>query len=330
MGAAKQVHVSKRHAKQTAVDLRALVDASNDAIIGKTIDGTIISWNKGAEKIYGYTADEILGQSISLLIPPGHQQKLPAIMKLLQRGEHIDGYETIHKDGHLIDAAVTISPMKRRGKVVGACIVARDITAQRQAQVALRLSEERFRIALKESPIMVASQDLQLRYTWVGAGKIVKRNIIGRTDAELFPGEEGARLTAIKQEVLRTGIKSHTEITVTTEGKLRYVDLVVEPTYAEGKPLGVLCSAVETTSLKETIATLQQALDEVQVLEGLLPTCASCHRIKDERGDWQLMEGYIQAHSEAKFSHGVCPDCLKKLYPDYYPLKRQYTGQYPK
>ena len=146
MGAAKQALVSKQHAnpaRATALDLRALVDASDDAIIGKTMDGTIISWNKGAEKIYGYTADEILGQSMSLLIPPGLQNEFDEIMQRLHRGEHVCGYETKRrrKDGHFIDVAVTVSPIKRGRKVVGACIVARDITEQRLAHEALRLSE---------------------------------------------------------------------------------------------------------------------------------------------------------------------------------------------
>jgi hypothetical protein len=71
--------------------------------------------------------------------------------------------------------------------------------------------------------------------------------------------------------------------------------------------------------LKETIVKLQQALDEVHLLRGLLSICASCKRIKDEREVWQPLEVYIQAHSEAKFSHGVCPDCLRKLYPEHFP-----------
>jgi PAS domain S-box-containing protein len=133
-------------------DLRALVEASEDAIIGKTMDGTIISWNKGAEKIYGYKAEEIVGQSISVLIPPSHPNEFPGIMARLERGEPIEKYETerIHKDGHPIDVSVTISPVKgRNGKVVGASVVARDITLKKQAAEALRESEERFRIALK-------------------------------------------------------------------------------------------------------------------------------------------------------------------------------------
>ena len=152
--------------------LTAIVEASDDAIIGKTLDGIIVSWNKGAEKIYGYKAEEVLGHSIAILQPPGKHDELPGIMKRLRRGQRIESYETtrVHKDGHLIDISVTISPVKdEAGKVVGASAVARDITKRKQKEVALRLSEERFRVALKGAPVVVFTQDLQLRYTWINS-----------------------------------------------------------------------------------------------------------------------------------------------------------------
>jgi hypothetical protein len=94
---------------------------------------------------------------------------------------------------------------------------------------------------------------------------------------------------------------------------------VVEPLRdAGGTLIGVICSATDTTSSKNLIAKLQEALNEVQLLSGL-PICASCKKIRDEREVWQPLEGYIQAHSEAKFTQGLCPDCLRKLYPDFYP-----------
>jgi len=323
MGAAKETRVSKGHPKPvraTAVDLHALVDASDDAIIGKAMDGTILSWNKGAQKIYGYEADEVLGQPISLLIAPGHPDELPKIMKRLQRGEHIKSFETtrICKDGHLVDVSLTISPMKRGGVVVGASVVARDITKQKVIHEALCKTEERFRVALKNAPVAVFSQDLRLRYTWVNLSAPRYRKYLGCTDAEIFGGEDGARLTAIKEEVLRTGIESHSEIALTFEGEKRYFDLVVQAVHdAKGKPLGLLSTAVETTALEETIARLQQALDEIHVLRGLLPMCASCKRIKDEHETWQVLEVYLQNHTEAKFTHGICPECMRKLYPEY-------------
>ena len=303
--------------------LTALVQASDDAIIGKTLDGTIVSWNKGAEKIYGYKAEEIVGHSISTLVPPGKPDDLPGIVKKLRRGERIESYETtrVHKDGHLIDVSVTISPVKdKAGKVVGASAVARDITKHKQAEAALRLSEERFRVALKGAPVVVFTQDLQLRYTWINSPVLAweSQDYIGKTDAEILGGEEAARLTAVKQEVLRTRVGSRTEVSVAFEGVLHYFDLIVEPLRdAGGTLLGLICSATDITSSKNLIAKLQEALEQLNVLSGLLSICASCKRIKDEHQTWQPLESYIQAHSEAKFSHGVCPDCLRKLYPDY-------------
>jgi hypothetical protein len=221
---------------------------------------------------------------------------------------------------------------------VGASGVVRDITKRKQAEAALRLSEELLRVALENAPVLVFTQDLQLRYTWftppvpwdyrnlLGStdaesfGAWDFRSFIGCTDAEIFGVEQGARLTAVKQEVLRTGVGSRTESTLTFEGVTRHFDLVAEP-FRDGRGtlLGLTSCAVDTTRWKYLITKLKEALDEVQLLSGLLPICASCKRIKDERGVWQPLEVYIQGHSEAKFSHGVCPDCLRKLYPEHFP-----------
>ena len=313
------------HNRAEELYLTAIVEASDDAIIGKTLDGTIVSWNKGAEKIYGYKAEEVVGHSISITVPPGKPDELPGILKQLRRGQRIESYETtrVHKDGHLIDVSVTISPVKDgAGKIVGASAIARDITERKQAEAALRLSEERFRVALKGAPVVVFTQDLQLRYTWINSPVLAweRQDYLGKTDAEIIGGEEATRLTAIKQEVLRTGVGSRTEVSVAFHGVLHYFDLIVEPLRDPGGTLlGLICSATDVTSSKNLIAKLQEALEQVHVLSGLLSMCASCKRIKDEHQTWQPLETYIQAHSEAKFSHGVCPDCLRKLYPDYYP-----------
>jgi hypothetical protein len=113
--------------------------------------------------------------------------------------------------------------------------------------------------------------------------------------------------------------ESHTGVTVSVNGVTHYFDLLVKPLIdPSGKLLGLLCSAIETTFLKETIIRLQNALNEVQVLKGLLPICENCKRIRDQGGTWQLLEVFLQSHSEAKFSYGICPDCLRTLYPEQY------------
>src|ERR1041385_8422554 len=117
--------------------LAALIESADDAIISKTLDGIITSWNKGAKPIFGYTADEVIGKSVTILIPAGHEDEEPAILARLRAGKRIEHYETIRvtKDGRLLDISLTVSPIRGpNGEIIGASNIARDITAQRQAR----------------------------------------------------------------------------------------------------------------------------------------------------------------------------------------------------
>jgi PAS domain S-box-containing protein len=148
--------------------LAAIVGSSDDAIIGKTLDGTIISWNTGAERIYGYTADQVIGRPISILIPPDRPDELPSILSRIARGERIDHYLTkrARKSGDVIDVSVTISPVRdETGKVIGASAIARDVTAQEEAaKDALRIREEFISVAAHElrTPLTTLFARLQL------------------------------------------------------------------------------------------------------------------------------------------------------------------------
>jgi len=136
-------------------EFKAIVDASEDAIISKSLAGVIKSWNPGAEKLFGYTATEAIGKTMSLIIPPDRQDEEAEILARLARGERIEQFDTVrrHRDGHLIDISATISPiLDKRGVVVGASKIARDIAESKRAE-ALRLSLE---AQLRESQKMEA------------------------------------------------------------------------------------------------------------------------------------------------------------------------------
>ena len=123
----------RKRSEELVSHLAAIVQTSDDAIIGKSLDGTILSWNPGAERLYGYKAEEVIGRPMALLVPPDRTDEFARIMKGLRHGKHIEHYETtrLHKDGHRIEISVTISPVKdRAGAVVGASVIARDITRQ--------------------------------------------------------------------------------------------------------------------------------------------------------------------------------------------------------
>ena len=138
--------------------LAALIESADDAIISKTIDGIITSWNKGAERIFGYTSDETIGKPITIIIPEDHLEEEPVILARLRAGQRIEHFETIRvrKDGQLVDVSLTVSPIKGpHGQVMGASKIARDITEQRRARRALDDASERLRLALKASRLKI-------------------------------------------------------------------------------------------------------------------------------------------------------------------------------
>jgi PAS domain S-box-containing protein len=134
--------------------LAALIDSADDAIISKTLEGIITSWNKGAERIFGFTAEEAIGESITIIIPPDHLDEEPQILARLRAGERIEHFETVRqrKDGQRVDISLTVSPIKGPdGRIVGASKIARDVTDQRRARRELDEASERLRLALAAS-----------------------------------------------------------------------------------------------------------------------------------------------------------------------------------
>jgi two-component system NtrC family sensor kinase len=148
---------ARRQAESTREQLAAIVESSADAIIGKTLDGIIMSWNRSAERLYGYTAAEAIGQPITRLSPPDIADEIPRLLERLARGERIEQYETqrLRKDGTRVDVSLTISPIRDpAGQIIGASTIARDITERRRAQ-------QRFTVAVEAAPnaMIMVDQD---------------------------------------------------------------------------------------------------------------------------------------------------------------------------
>jgi len=200
--------ISKRNDSAARLRLAAIVESSDDAIIGKDLDGIITDWNNGARRMYGFTAEQAIGRPISILTPPERPDEIPQIMERVKRGERIEQYETVRLTctGKRIQVSLTVSPIRDGvGNIIGASAVARDITERKHAE------EERERL----------------------------------------------------------------------------------------------------------VTELQAALSKVKLLSGFLPICSACKKIRNDQGYWEQVEIYIRDHSEAEFSHAICPDCFRELYPGY-------------
>jgi PAS domain S-box-containing protein len=152
----------QKREEEIRLRLAAIVESSEDAIISKDLDGTITSWNRGAQKLYGYAAEEIVGRPISVLIAPGHEDDFPVIMQRLAGGERVEQYETVRvcKDGRLLDVSLTVSPIRdAMGRIQGASKIARDITQRKRAEEALRRQTERLRLLWEAAAVLLTAED---------------------------------------------------------------------------------------------------------------------------------------------------------------------------
>ena len=162
----------RKQAEDMRQHLAAIIESSDDAIIGKTLEGLITSWNRGAQQLYGYTAEEVLGKPVSILIPSDLTDEFPQLLKRLRRGEYIDHYETqrLCKNGTRLDVSLTISPIRdTSGRLIGASKIARDITARKRAEEALKEGEERLRLALDAGEMGTWEVDLRSGEAWIDA-----------------------------------------------------------------------------------------------------------------------------------------------------------------
>jgi PAS domain S-box-containing protein len=149
---------SFRLATEARLRLATLVESSDDAIIGKNIDGVITDWNKGAEQLYGYRAEEVIGKPVSILMPPERSDDFTKIMMTVKSGDAVKNYETMRqrKDGTIVPVSLTVSPVRDlEGRIVGASTTVRDVGERKRQEAVLRESEDRFRLAANTAPAMI-------------------------------------------------------------------------------------------------------------------------------------------------------------------------------
>ena len=188
-----------REAEQQNWRQAAIVRSSEDAILSKSLDGTIETWNEGAERIYGYRAEEIIGKSVDLLAPGDHAGEFQKILELIRDGRELKHFETIRvkKSGEEIPVDLTVSPVKdANGQVVGASTIARDITDRKRADELLRKSETQYRLLFDSNPIpMYVFHRQSLRFLAVNQAAIQRygfseQEFFAMTIADICPAQD--------------------------------------------------------------------------------------------------------------------------------------------
>ncbi len=251
-----------RRAEQNASLLASIVESSDDAIVSKNLEGIIMSWNQGAERLFGYTAAEVIGKSINMLIPPDHIEEEPRILARLRRGERVDHFETIRlrKDGSRLNISLTISPVKdAQGLVVGASKIARDITERVRQEQALQIAN---------AALHQANADLQL-FAYSASHDLQEPLRMLRVYSELLQKKFGGQLGQVGDEFIRHTVEGATRMDNLLQGLRTYMQ--VSATY---HPPLEETDAGEV--LNKTLLNLQAAIEE----SGASITAAALPRVR--------------------------------------------------
>ncbi len=286
-----------KRAEKGLAELAAIVESSEDAIVSKTLDGIIRSWNTGAQRLFGYTPQEAIGQSITLVIPHDRRSEEQVIIDRLRRGERIEHFETVRvtKDGRLINISLTVSPLRdSTGQVVGASKIARDITAKKQAELERRLLQEQVEVeraqlaevfqrapsflALLRGPQHTFELANERYYELVG-----KRDLIGKPVSEALPEITDQGFIELLDQVYRTGegfvgtnMRIRLQRNLGIEPEERFLEFVLQSMRdTTGAVSGILAQGIDLTERQRAQEGLVRVTAESERLRRLHETILS-------------------------------------------------------
>jgi PAS domain S-box-containing protein len=311
---------------------RSLVETTSDWIWETDAEGKYTYTSPRVRDLLGYEPEEVIGRTPFDLIAQDERGHLAtAFARINEERRPFFNFENtnLHKDGHPVVLETSGVPrLGLHGNFLGYRGVDRDITERKRAEETLRESEERFRKLFEyhSAVMMVIDPD---------TGNIIYAN----EAAANFYGWSIEELRDMRIQQINTlsseAVKSEMEKARSSEstrfefrhrradGSIREVEVFSNKIEITGKALlySIIHDITERKQAEEALEEerrrLQKALDDVRTLRGIVPICANCKKIRDDKGYWNQVEKYVSEHSEAEFSHGICPECLKKLYPEF-------------
>jgi two-component system, sensor histidine kinase and response regulator len=317
----------RTRAEEVRSKLAAIVESSDDAIISRTLGGTITSWNKGAEVIFGYRADEIMGKSVSMLAASDHVDELATLVRRLRQGEKITHFETVRvrKDGGRIDVSLTISPIRNAaGDVVGAASIARDITERKRAEAALIEERHLLRTLMDNVPDTIYFKDRESRFTRINKalaksfGLSDPARAVGKTDFDFFAGEHAEQAYADEQEIIGTGqpVLGKEEKETWPDGHATWASTTKMPLRdANGDIIGTFGVSRDITERKRYEESLRASEQRYRLL--FERNLAGVYRV--------TVDGHLLDCNDACariFGYASTSEMLEHRAPDFYPDPR--------
>ncbi len=296
--------------------------------------GRIVYANNTCEEIMGYTKEELYSPDFDFLtiIAPRHIQDIKENFARHMTGEEVEPYEyaLIAKDGRRIDSIINTKLIKYEGETSILGIVT-DITDRKKAEKAVQKSQRDLMKAQQIAKIgswewdIVAEKiywsDEMYRILGVEKGVELTLDLVRKS---IYPEDLGIFEKAAKDVFNKISPKFFEYRIIKPDGDITYVQSTAESQRDDqGNPIRIIGTVQDMTERKKAetlreklIADLQKAANEIKTLSGFIPICASCKKIRDDKGYWEQIETYIMERSDAEFSHGLCPECSKKLYPN--------------
>ncbi len=269
----------RREAHDARSRLAAIVESSDDAIVSKDLNGIIKSWNPGAARMFGFTAEEAVGHSITIIIPPELHDEEKQILRRLRKGEHIEHYETVRKtkSGTRLNVSLTISPVRNsKGQVIGASKIARDITARKQVEEELRESQTQLELALESSRTAIFDWDvIENRGKWNPQMAVIygfnpeEEEITAEQWRRLFHPDDVPRLTEEARQAYRDKQKDKFQFefrAIRPDGSVRYMlshGRIIRD--ASGRAVRLIGTHTDITDRKQA-----EEVERVRELSGLL------------------------------------------------------------
>ena len=313
---------------------REITENASDMVLIVNREGILTYVSPSIERFMGYRPEELIGRPAFDLIHPSDLQRAAIdFAAALQAKETAipNSLRVLHKDGSMRVLEGLGKNLLSHPAIAGFIMNVQDVTARVAAEQALRESEERFRDLYDEAPVGYFEYDLEGNITRVNRTEV---EMLGYNADEMigqpcwkFIVDDDAHGQILEKLVGKRppahGLQRTYRRKDGTTFPVLFQDRLL--TDERGRITGIRTTIQDITDTKrqekereKLIQELQKALSEVRKLSGMLPICASCKKIRDDQGYWQQVESYISQHSEVQFSHGICPECARKLYPEFY------------